>query len=225
MDNNQSVAPVSVAPAVSPAQSPETKVVGVMAFAGLFFLFSLPLIGWLICIIVAVVAKNKNISHFAAGYIVLKLILILLFLIALAIIIPILIKNAINIVEDIFGSFKDLPFINGEEGTGGLDFGGILDGIMSGSGGFDMESIIGGLKNNLVVDVSGIDLSKYGVSEEDIRGLDLSSVTVEELENILPEGVDVNDILEEAGVSDDIESSLFDYFKGFIGACLVRTLA
>ena len=142
-----------------------------------------------------------------------------------SIIIPILIKNAINIVEDIFWSFKDLPFINGEEGTGGLDFGGILDGIMSGSGGFDMESIIGGLKNNLVVDVSGIDLSKYGVSEEDIRGLDLSSVTVEELENILPEGVDVNDILEEAGVSDDIESSLFDYFKGFIGARLVRTLA
>ena len=70
--------------------------------------------------------------------------------------------------------------------------------------------------------MSGVDLSKYGVTKEDIGDLDLSAITVGDLEKILPEGVDVNDILEEAGV--DPESFLMDYF-GNIRAGFVRAFA
>lgn len=54
------------APVSQPAAAvPADKAVSTGAFFGLMFLFALPVLGWLICLIVAFAAKNKNIKHFA----------------------------------------------------------------------------------------------------------------------------------------------------------------
>ena len=224
MNNNQS-APV--------LQTPENKVVGIMAFAGLFILFSLPLIGWIICLITALVSKNKNIVHFAVAYFIVQLVIILLVVIAFAVIVPLLINT---VVKSVGGLLGDIGIFSE---NGGIDIGGIINGLFSDKGfdissiigsviggengeGIDMEALLDNIKKNITVDVSGVDLSKYGVTKEDIGDLDLSAITVGDLEKILPEGVDVNDILEEAGV--DPQSFLMDYF-GNIGAGFVRAFA
>lgn len=48
----------------APAESPN-KVVSTGAFFGLEFLFSIPVIGWLVCIIMTFAPKNKNLRHYA----------------------------------------------------------------------------------------------------------------------------------------------------------------
>ena len=47
------------------AEIPADKTVSTGTFFGLMFLFSLPILGWLICLIMAFASKNKNIKHFA----------------------------------------------------------------------------------------------------------------------------------------------------------------
>lgn len=47
------------------AEKPADKAISTGAFFGLMFLFSLPVLGWLVCLIMAFAAKNKNIRHFA----------------------------------------------------------------------------------------------------------------------------------------------------------------
>ena len=64
-----------ITPASRPAPQPKAEVtadktVGTGAFFGLMFLFSLPVLGWLICLIVAFAAKNKNIKHFAKAMLI-----------------------------------------------------------------------------------------------------------------------------------------------------------
>ena len=58
-------------PAPQPkAEIPADKTVGTGTFFGLMFLFSLPILGWLICLIVAFAAKNQNIRHFARAMLI-----------------------------------------------------------------------------------------------------------------------------------------------------------
>ena len=62
-------------PAAPPAPQPKVeitvdKTVGTGTFFGLMFLFSLPILGWLICLIVAFAAKNQNIKHFARAMLI-----------------------------------------------------------------------------------------------------------------------------------------------------------
>ena len=52
------------------AEIPADKTVSTGTFFGLMFLFSLPILGWLICLIVAFAAKNKNIKHFARAMLI-----------------------------------------------------------------------------------------------------------------------------------------------------------
>ena len=59
------------APVSQPAAAvPVDKTVSTGAFFGLMFLFALPVLGWLICLIVAFAAKNKNIKHFARAILI-----------------------------------------------------------------------------------------------------------------------------------------------------------
>lgn len=53
--------PMQTAAALDPA----SKVVSTGAFFGLQFLFGIPVIGWLVCLIMAFAPKNKNIKHYA----------------------------------------------------------------------------------------------------------------------------------------------------------------
>lgn len=54
----------------SPAPASESKVVGTGAFFGLIFLFAIPVIGWLACLIMAFAPKNKNIKHYARAMLI-----------------------------------------------------------------------------------------------------------------------------------------------------------
>ena len=54
----------------SPAPARESKVVGTGAFFGLIFLFDIPVIGWLACLIMAFASKNKNIKHYARAMLI-----------------------------------------------------------------------------------------------------------------------------------------------------------
>ena len=49
----------------SPAPASESKVVGTGWFFGMMLLFAIPVIGWLVCLITALAAKNENKKHFA----------------------------------------------------------------------------------------------------------------------------------------------------------------
>ena len=52
------------------APEPASKVVSTGAFFGLQFLFAIPVIGWLACIIMAFAPKNKNIKHYARAMLI-----------------------------------------------------------------------------------------------------------------------------------------------------------
>lgn len=232
---------------VSTAQTPQNKVVSVITFTGLFILFSIPLIGWIICLITALVSSNKNVSHFALGFFVAKLIIFIIVCIALAIITPIIIsgiQTAIsgffctdlgNIINDLISGkgFSDLLLnligdidissLISSLSNGSLDMDS-LSSLMKSLGGesIDMEALLDDYKKSTIVDISNVDLSKYGITEEDIGDLDLSAVSLADIENILPEGSDLNAFLEEAGLSDEVKASLMDYFNGLLGgSCII----
>lgn len=63
----QTAAPTPVYAQNSADQPPTGKygVVGTGTYFGLMFLFAIPVIGWLICIIMAFASKNENKKHFA----------------------------------------------------------------------------------------------------------------------------------------------------------------
>ena len=54
----------------SATEAPADKTVSTGAFFGLMFLFALPILGWLICIIMAFAPKNRNIKHFARAMLI-----------------------------------------------------------------------------------------------------------------------------------------------------------
>ena len=63
------------APQYTPApqaktEIPTDKTVSTGTFFGLMFLFSLPILGWLICLIMAFASKNKNIKQFARAMLI-----------------------------------------------------------------------------------------------------------------------------------------------------------
>ena len=81
-------------------KKPAAQIVGTGAFFGLLFLFSIPVIGWLACIIMAFAHKNPNVRHFARAILIWLIIaLIISFLTGLAI--NALIRSATPYVEQI----------------------------------------------------------------------------------------------------------------------------
>ena len=72
-------APKQTAPAPKPeAAQASGKTLSLWAYVGLFLLFNLPFVGWIICIVMAFAPKNANIRHFAGGLIVYTLIMAIL---------------------------------------------------------------------------------------------------------------------------------------------------
>lgn len=82
------------------AKTPAAQIVGTGAFFGFLFLFSIPFIGWLICIIMAFAHKNPNVRHFARAILIWLIIALLIsFLAGLAI--NALIQSATPYIEQI----------------------------------------------------------------------------------------------------------------------------
>ena len=108
------------APAPQPAAAATTeKAVSTGTYFGLMFLFSLPVLGWLICLIVAFAAKNQNIKHFARAMLIwLVIALVISALLGLAA--NALIHSATAYVEQAVGEMGGLDGLNGLEGLGEL---------------------------------------------------------------------------------------------------------
>lgn len=53
-----------------PVSTEQSQVVSTGGFFGLMFLFALPLVGWIICIVMAFSSKNENKKHFAKAMII-----------------------------------------------------------------------------------------------------------------------------------------------------------
>lgn len=95
------------------APEPEAKAVSTGTFFGLMFLFALPVVGWILCLILAFAPKNKNLKHFARANLIWLLIgLILTALLAVAV--NALINTVTPYVEQFinsnlgeFGSYED----------------------------------------------------------------------------------------------------------------------
>lgn len=104
------------------AKKPANQTVGTGAYFGLLFLFSIPIIGWLACIVMAFAHKNPNIRHFARALLIWLIIaLILSFLAGLAV--NALIQSATPYIEQITD--------NGAEELTGLIESGSLNEILS----------------------------------------------------------------------------------------------
>ena len=63
-------APPRQAAAPTPTSNSKAGVVGTGTFFGLQFLFAVPLIGWVACLIAAFIPKNKNIKNYARAMLI-----------------------------------------------------------------------------------------------------------------------------------------------------------
>lgn len=61
-----------------PAAEDPNKVVGTGAFFGMMLLFSIPVIGWIVCLVMAFAPKNENIRHFARANLIWLIIALLI---------------------------------------------------------------------------------------------------------------------------------------------------
>ena len=107
---------------VSPQQAnPATQgVISIGGFVGMLILFSIPIIGWIICIIVSIAAKNRNRRNFARAMLIITIIMI---------VISVILYFVVGWIWEMF-----LGTIQGyiDDFTGGLfpdfgDFGGLFD--------------------------------------------------------------------------------------------------
>lgn len=117
-------------PAYPQPQATPSKVVGTGAFFGLMFLFAIPIIGWLICIIMAFAPKNKNLKNFARAQMIWGIIGFVLCLI-LFFAGRFLINTVINYLPDDIKSGISDSSDSGNDGG----FGGLLDGLLENNNG------------------------------------------------------------------------------------------
>ena len=124
-----------------PAAEPRTdKTVTTGTFFGLMFLFSLPVLGWLICLIMAFAPKNRNIKHFARAMLIwLVIALVLGLLIGLAV--NALINSATVYIEQ---ALAEAGIAEGLQGLQGLEGLGELSGVLEEFGA--LEDMMGQLE-------------------------------------------------------------------------------
>ena len=106
-------------PVMAPvASDPTNKTVSTAAYFWLMLLFAIPVIGWLICLIMAFAPKNKNLKHFARAILIWGLVAAVLIGILTALIallsntimdyISQITDGQINNFGELFGQFGDL---------------------------------------------------------------------------------------------------------------------
>ena len=168
------------APVYAPLPAQTDPVVGTGAFFGLEFLFALPLIGFICCLIFSFAPKNRNLKHYARGKLiwaviglVLSVILVLvtvIFLQALPGMVSEELGIEVNELDDIFSIAGELPELIEE--LGGIEE---VAGLVGNMG--DIAGIVGQLG-----EIEGIEqvISEIGEMEniEEVIG------ALENLENI-----------------------------------------
>ena len=114
---------VTAAPAPRPAVAPVVPVNDAVVGTGKFFLFSilfkLPFIGWIVCLITTLAAKNRNVKHYAKSQLIWVLIGIVVAIITAV--------TGIIIFKRLFTQ------VNAQFGTNYNDIGDLLTGIADGT--------------------------------------------------------------------------------------------
>ena len=168
------------APVYAPRPAQTDPVVGTGAFFGLEFLFALPLIGFICCIIFSFAPKNRNLKHYARGKLIwsiIALVLSILLILCAAIFLQALpgmvseeLGIEVNELDDIFSIAGELPELIEE--LGGIEE---VAGLVGNMG--DIAGIVGQLG-----EIEGIEqvISEIGEMEniEEVIG------ALENLENI-----------------------------------------
>ena len=168
------------APVYAPLSVQNDPVVGTGAFFGLEFLFALPLIGFICCLIFSFAPKNRNLKHYARGKLIwsiIALVLSILLILCAAIFLQALpgmvseeLGIEVNELDDIFSIAGELPELIEE--LGGIEE---VAGLVGNMG--DIAGIVGQLG-----EIEGIEqvISEIGEMEniEEVIG------ALENLENI-----------------------------------------
>jgi hypothetical protein len=125
--------------------SRQDKVMGMGAFMGYMLLFAIPVLGWIICLIMAIVPGNQNRRNFARATFVYILIGILI-MVALYFWIKWMLDTLVNSLQGFINAYlKD--FISNATGGAITDFDGFngLEGL-EGFGLLDILKLLGGLE-------------------------------------------------------------------------------
>ena len=168
------------APVYAPLPAQTDPVVGTGAFFGLEFLFALPLIGFICCLIFSFAPKNRNLKHYARGKLIwsiIALVMSILLILCAAIFLQALpgmvseeLGIEVNELDDIFSIAGELPELIEE--LGGIEE---VAGLVGNMG--DIAGIVGQLG-----EIEGIEqvISEIGEMEniEEVIG------ALENLENI-----------------------------------------
>ena len=178
------------APVYAPLPAQTDPVVGTGAFFGLEFLFALPLIGFICCLIFSFAPKNRNLKHYARGKLIwsiIALVLSILLILCAAIFLQALpgmvseeLGIEVNELDDIFSIAGELPELIEE--LGGIEE---VAGLVGNMG--DIAGIVGQLG-----EIEGIEqvISEIGEMEniEEVIGaldnLEIIESVVGDMENI-----------------------------------------
>ncbi len=144
----QPVAPVPSA-VVPQAIDPANKVVGTGAYFGLMILFSLPIVGFIACIVMAFLPKNKNLKNYARAMLIWSIITLVVVGL-LALLFSVLLNSVTNLINQSLGeNFGGIGDVFSQLGAGSDPTGdsGISGGGLGGLG--DLFSQFGELSQQM----------------------------------------------------------------------------
>ena len=204
------------APVYAPLPAQIDPVVGTGAFFGLEFLFALPLIGFICCLIFSFAPKNRNLKHYARGKLIwsiIALVLSILLILCAAIFLQALpgmvseeLGIEVNELDDIFSIAGELPELIEE--LGGIEE---VAGLVGNMG--DIAGIVGQLG-----EIEGIEqvISEIGEMEniEEVIG---ALENLENIESVVGEMENIENIEELAEQINDPQTieQLLEAYKNY----------
>lgn len=217
------------APVYVPLPAQTDPVVGTGAFFGLEFLFALPLIGFICCIIFSFAPKNRNLKHYARGKLIwsiIALVLSILLILCAAIFLqalPGMVSEELGVpvedIEDIISIAEDIPGLVEE-------FGGIeeIAGLVGSIGELgDISEIVDSVGDiaNVVGQIGEIENIEEFVSQlddiEDVDALVRELETMENIDEIITQIENIENIEELAEEIDNPEvvDALLEAYKNY----------
>ena len=204
------------APVYAPLPAQTDPVVGTGAFFGLEFLFALPLIGFICCLIFSFAPKNRNLKHYARGKLIwsiIALVLSILLILCAAIFLQALpgmvseeLGIEVNELDDIFSIAGELPELIEE--LGGIEE---VAGLVGNMG--DIAGVVGQLG-----EIEGIEqvISEIGEMEniEEVIG---ALENLENIESVVGEMENIENIEELAEQINDPQTieQLLEAYKNY----------
>ncbi len=198
----------AAAPVYTPMPEPNDPVVGTGAFFGLEFLFALPLIGFICCIIFSFAPKNRNLKHYARGKLiwaiiglVLSVILVLVTVILLQAL-PGMVSKELGVpvedIQDIISIAEDIPGLV-EEFGGIQEMAGLVGSIGELGNISEIVDSVGDIAN-VVGQIGEIENIEEFVSQigeiEDVDALVRELETMENIDEIITEIENIENIEE-----------------------------